>query len=649
MKTDKLFERVNYGGIKLKNRIAVCPMGMKTDIDGFMSERNILAHERFAKGGVGLVNVGCAMCSQKYETRPTWAMDSFFQLAPYGQLCDQIHAYGAKVVTQLTVGLGRVAYADRIESAPYGPSANPLRGNADITTRVFTVEEIKDLVSSYGKAALMLKKAGADGIEMHAYGGYLFDQFLTSVWNHREDEYGGSLENRARFVVECLQEVKRVCGPDYPVIAKITVDHRINKPGYRTLEEGIELCKLLEREGVDALHVDTGCYERYYCQIPSIYEERGMELDVLREVKKNVSLPVMGQGKLNNPQVALRAVEEGEVDVVGLGHQMLADPDWANKVKEGREDEINYCIGCNECMFEAVMGRHRPCAINPLSGHECDYKIEPVKETESLLIVGGGPAGMAAALLAYERGIKRVLLWERNSYLGGNLKAASAPLIKDDIKVYISNMIHRLSLTDVEVTLNKKATKDDILASGIQNVVIATGSDPVMIHLERSKDSQVELLSANDALLSSQDFKGDVVVIGGGLVGCECAIHLASKENVDRVTIVEALDSILKTAQHFGSNDHSLRDHLSLSGVRTVTSASARKITKEGLVYTKDGVDTLIPCSLVVIAVGYRSNNSLEDEIWNDVDNVRTVGDAVKPRKVINAVHEAFHAVRVLE
>ena len=649
MRTNRLFERVNYGGIKLKNRIAVCPMGMKTDIDGFMSERNILAHERFAKGGVGLVNVGCAMCTQKYETRPTWAMDSFFQLAPYGQLCDQIHAYGAKVVTQLTVGLGRVAYADRIDTAPYGPSANPLRGNPAVSTRVFSVEQIHDIVTQYGKAALMLKKAGADGIEMHAYGGYLFDQFLTSVWNRREDEYGGSLENRARFVVECLHEVKRVCGEDYPVIAKITVDHRIPKPGYRTIEEGIELSKLLEREGVDALHIDTGCYERYYCQIPSIYEPRGMELDVLAAVKKAVNIPIMGQGKLNNPEVAEKAVEDGLVDVVGLGHQMLADPDWARKVKEGREREINYCIGCNECMYEAVMGRHRPCAINPLSGHEVDYRITKAEKTDELLIIGGGPAGMNAALLAYERGIKRILLWERNSYLGGNLAAAAAPDVKKDIRVYLDNLIYRLGKTNVEVTLSKCATKEDVLATGIENVILATGSDPIMINLPKDEDSAVRVIKANDALLSKEAINGDVVIIGGGLVGCECAIHFKAKDSSRKVTIVEALDAILKTAKHFGSNDHSLRDHLAASKVEAVTSAKAKRITKDGLIYEKDGKESLIPCSVVIMAVGYRKNDRLEDELWDNVENVRTVGDAVAPRKVINAVHEAYHAVRVLE
>ena len=205
----KLFSRTNYGKIKLKNRIAIAPMGMKTDIDGYISKRNIEFYRRIAEGGAGLINIGCAMCIQKYETRPTWAMDNFFQMAEYGQLVDSCHAYGAKVVSQLTVGLGRVAYADRIEEAPYGPSENPLRGNPSICTKEFTKEQIAEVVRAYGEAALLLKKAGVDGIEMHAYGGYLFDQFMTSAWNRRTDEYGGSLRNRMRFVIECLHEARK--------------------------------------------------------------------------------------------------------------------------------------------------------------------------------------------------------------------------------------------------------------------------------------------------------------------------------------------------------------------------------------------------------------------------------------------------------
>ena len=644
----KLFERVNYGNVRLKNRIAIAPMGMKTGIDGFVSQRNIDFYKRIAQGGAGLINVGCFMCTQEFESRPTWAMDSFFQVADVGQLVDECHAYGAKVMIQLTVGLGRVAYADRLESAPYGPSENPLRANPAVHTREFTVEQIQKVVKAYGVAAANLKRAGVDGIEMHAYGGYLFDQFLTSAWNHRTDEYGGSLRNRMRFVLECFHEAKRTCGADFPITAKVTVDHRIPKPGYRTIEEGVEMCKIFEEEGIDGLHLDTGCYERYYCQIPSVYEPKAMELDVFRKVRAAVKVPLMGQGKLNDPAVAEQVLQEGALDVIAMGHQMLADPDWPTKVKEGRIREINYCIGCNECMFEAVAGRHRPCAINPLSGHECDYPFVPAQQTKKLLVVGGGPAGMNAALEADARGID-VTLWERNDYLGGNLAAAGAPEFKADVKRYLENLIYRLGRSGVKVVMNKTANREAILAEGVDDVILATGSDPIRIRLPQAAGSGIAVLTANDALLRKQPLQGDVVVIGGGLVGCEAALHFDAMPTVGKVTIVEALDSLLKTAKHFGSNDHSLRDHLAASGVTAICGAKAQEITETGLVYSKDGQTAELPCATVVIAVGYRSNAALEDEIWDDVSNVRLVGDAVAPRKVINAVHEGFHAARVLK
>lgn len=240
-------------------------------------------------------------------------------------------------------------------------------------------------------------------------------------------------------------------------------------------------------------------------------------------------------------------------------------------------------------------------------------------------------------------------MWERNSYLGGNLAAAGAPEFKADVHKYLDNLIYRLNQSDVRVQLNKCAVKEDILKENVDSVILATGSDPIIIPLKKADASTVSVITSNECLLNLKEIGEEIVVIGGGLVGCETALHLERMEGVKRVVIVEALDSLLRTAKHFGSNDHSLKDMLKASNIEVITSAKVREITENGISYEKEESVTEISCDTVVMAVGFRSNNYLEDDIWDEITNVRTVGDAVTPGKVLNAVHEGFHAARILK
>lgn len=641
----KLFEKTQIGNVKLANRIIMAPMGTKTAVDGGFEERSIEYFRQRAAGGVGMIITGLNMVCTEFETRAANTLEGFHQTDRLGLLCDKCHYEGAKVFVQIGPGLGRVAYSDP-ENPPYSASACPTRNFPDLMCKPFEIEHIKRLVFCMGRGAMLAKKAGADGVEVHAYGGYIIDQFLTPLWNKRTDEYGGDLEGRMKFLIECLDEIKRVCGDDFPVIVKITADHCMPEiEGMRKLDEGIEIAKCLEKVGVDAIHVDTGCYERYYMQVPTVYQDHGFQMYACKAVKDAVSIPVIGHGKLNDPVVAEQVVEDGVVDFVAIGHQLLADPDWANKVKEGRLRDIVYCIGCNECLLNAVNGRFKICAVNPLSNVEVDYKVELAKEAKKVLVIGGGPAGIETAILASKRGHK-VELWEKTPVLGGNLRAAGAPEFKQDIKKYLENIIHILDQTDVIVRMCKDASAEEIIAGNYDYVALATGSSPVVPPISGINGPNV--VTGNAALVDGVDSFEDknVVVIGGGLVGCEVAVEISKKAS--EVTIVESLDDILKTASHLFNNDQCLRQMVKDANIKTILNAKVTNITESGIEYEKDGETVKIACDNVVLAVGYKSNNELEEQLEGKVKNLRVLGDAVSPRKIIDAVSEGFHYARIM-
>lgn len=277
------------------------------------------------------------------------------------------------------------------------------------------------------EGAAIAKHAEVDAIELHGYGGYLMDQFQSELWNKRTDEYGGSLENRMRFSIECIKAIREAVGPDFPILFKFTPYHGV--PGGRELAEGIEMAKMLEEAGVDALHVDVGCYEAWYKAINTVYEPPCVQLDVAAEIKKHVNIPVLSQGKMQNPEHAEAALRKGKADFIGLGHAAICEPHWVNKVVRRETYDMVPCIGCNECLFAGFSGKILHCAVNPLAFAEDYYPVEPGDPNKRVLVVGGGPAGITAAITAAERGMQ-VELWEKKNELGGLLLAAGGPRFK---------------------------------------------------------------------------------------------------------------------------------------------------------------------------------------------------------------------------
>ena len=348
------------------------------------------------------------------------------------------------------------------------------------------------------------------------------------------------------------------------------------------------------------------------------------------------------QGKLADPEKANAVIKDGIADIVGLGHQMLTDPYWVQKVKAGRYEDIVPCIGCNECMFTSRNGQYRHCAVNPLCYHEKDYPIIPAAEPKKVLVIGGGPGGMTAARVAAERG-HNVTLWEKESFLGGNMVAAGAPDFKIDVKKYEEYLIRKVREAGVNVVLNKTATSQEVLRSEFDAVILAAGSRNFIPKIKGIDGANV--LTANEAMCGSP-LTGKVLVIGGGLVGMEAALQF--DETAEKVTVVEVADEILKTLEENLNNTQALHNMIENSQVDIVTSASVTEIGDGYAVYEKEGKTVRVDCDTVVVAAGYRSNNEMDDDLWDKFDFYRNIVPEKAPGKIVQVVHAGFHAGRLV-
>ncbi len=634
----QLLSKSSIGKMKLKNRIVMAPMGTSSDSDGGFSVRTIRYFEERAKGGTGLIITGRMASITDYEGFSQGALTNYHHVSRLSSLAEHVHMYGAKLCVQIGPGLGRIMGKDPY-NAPYSASAIPSFFFPNLTCKVLTIDDIQKITDRVGYSAKLAKDAGADSVEMHAYGSYLADQFLTPVWNKRTDQYGGSLENRTRFLGECIEAVQRYCGPDFPQIVKFTPTHMY--PGYRELEEGVEIAKLLEQWGAHALHVDTGCYEVWYRQIPTIYQEPGCQVFAAEAVKKAVNIPIITQGKLSNPLLAEQILEEGKADFIALGHQHLADPLYTQKVKEGRYDDIVPCIGCNECLRVGGLGRHYTCAVNPECQHEIDFPLTPAEEKKSVLVIGGGPGGMSAAMTAARRGFE-VELWEKTDKLGGLLLAAGAPDFKQDVRQYVQYCITQINKLGVVVRYNKKATATEIAKAQFNKVIVATGAQALKPPIPGIENAQ----TAVEVLLGKVDTGDKVVVIGGGLVGCETALDLASK--CKEVTLLEILPTILAVAVEAKNNAMSLRDMVGESSIKVITGVKTKNIGVDTVTYEQEGRDITIPSDTVVLATGYISRDGLGEQLEELGLDAAVIGDCVQPGKIVDAVSGGYHAVRLL-
>nr|PZN05356.1 MAG: NADH oxidase [Bacillota bacterium] len=641
-----LFSEGRIGKLTVRNRIVMPPMATNlANEDGSVSQKLIDYYVARAKGGVGLIILENVQVSypQGKNVACQLRLDDDKYTAGFFELAEAVHNYGAKIFMQIHHA-GRQTTPGITEGIqPVAPSPVPC-GFLKVQPRELTLEEIEDIIQRFVNTAVRAKTAGFDGIELHGAHGYLIGQFMSPRTNKRVDQYGGSLERRMRFPLEIIRRIKEAVGDDYPISFRFSADEFIE--GGNTLEEGKQIAKMLEEAGVHVLHVSSGIYE----SMPTILEtsrfEQGWRLYLAETIKKIVNIPVITVGVIRDPEFAEEIIASGKADFVAIGRGLIADPEWPRKAKEGRFDEVRKCISCNVgCIGGHVFyNRRLRCSINPCVGHEALYsEIKQSPEKKKVVVVGGGPAGMQAAIVAAKKGHSVVLL-EKEQKLGGQLELAAIPPGKSKINWFNEWLKGELARAGVEVKTGVEADAEYVAALNPDLVILATGSEPIKPNIKGVSPENAHVFQAWDVLRGKMDCKeGDqVVVVGGGLVGCETAHYLAEKGA--KVTILEMLPEVASDMEPITRFD--MMQILGKLGVKMKTNVIVTEITENGVVYMyKNGQQGFEPAQKVVISVGQSPvGKKLKDALEQKGIEVRVVGDAAKVGKIIDAVASGFQA-----
>ena len=666
-KYEALFTPWKIGNVEIKNRIVMCPMGGTSlfgwfELGGchFDKEAAKLFIER-ANNNVGLIIPGIAPLRDTFWGKWLWQNPKMFE--ELKEFMDEIHKTGAKLFIQLTAGMGR-SWAITELVAPLhrnkftralvkpildtshelaSPSPQPSRWAPDIICPEMTKEQIHEIIEAFAKTAKLCRDAGVDGVEVHAvHEGYLLDQFAIEFFNKRTDEYGGSFENRYRFAVEVVKAIKGACGDDFPVSLRYSAVSKMKgfcegaMPGEeytevgRDMEESEKAAKYLQDAGYDMLNADNGTYDSWYWCHPPMYMPQNCNLDDVAHIKKFVDIPVVCAGRME-PDAGAKAIEEGKIDGVGVARQFLADPEWITKIIEDRLEDIKPCICCHAGCFNFssskghantqdlfdTMGLSR-CAINPKTMQSKKYKIEPAKKAKKIAVIGGGIGGMEAAMVCAQRGHK-VDLYEKSDKLGGVFIAAAAPSYKEKDRDLIAWYNREIARYDA-ITVHMNTEVKDIATLDADEVIVATGAVANKIPVKGAEKA----IEAVDFLLDNSLAGDNVVVVGGGLTGCEIAyeLYLQGKKPV----IVEMQDDLVTTPGVALANTSYLRDFFKTNKVPVYLESRTTEIRDNGVtIATKDGQTIDVPADTVILSVGYKPA-----PIAQKSKKVHVIGDANK-------------------
>jgi 2-enoate reductase len=659
-KYKELFQSVKIGKLTIKNKTSMAPMGPVgyADFFGGFNQRIQDYYVERAKNDVGLIITGICSVDLNIEgipknglpcptTNPLAFIHSTYQMN------ERIHAYDAKIFLQLTGGLGRSALPGFV-AKNIAPSEQENRFDPNIIHEEITKDEIKNLIQQFVKSAAIAKKAGFDGVEVHAvHEGYLLDQFAISFFNHRTDEFGGSLENRLRVATEIVKNIKKVCGEDFPVSLRYSLKSCMKDirqgglPGEdyeevgKTIEEGVEAAKILVAAGYDALNVDAGTYDSWYWNHPPMYFEDGMYREFGEILKKHVDVPIILAGRMDSPEMAIDSLGKS-CDIVSYGRPLLADPEFVSKIKYNKLDQIRPCVGCHEGCLGRIGSAPVSCAVNPSCGREEIYGLTPALIKKQVLVIGGGLAGMEIARVSALRG-HTVTLCEKSDKLGGNIIPGSVPHFKRYDRKLVAYYEKQLNLLGVDVKFNTTVSKNDIDSYKADVIVTATGSTPKTICLNGTQDT----VTADQVLLGKVSVGENIAIIGGGLVGCEAALWLAQKGK--KVSVVEILPEILGGHDALPHMNHDmLVDLLNFNHVDIYKNTSVIN-TKEGQVeVNQKGKSFNIDADTIITSVGYKENNSLYNEL-KDLDiPVHNIGDSSKVHNIMYSIWNAYELGRNL-
>lgn len=640
-----LCQPITLGNVTFRNRMFSAPMG-GTDItnDGCIGPKSTAFYELRAKGGAGAVTVSECMVHPKTDGSHAYHLDTSVlnSLAAATYTADAIRRHGAMPSLELShsgmfAGTYMTDKTRQKEMHQWGPS-DTVRVDG-VPVKALTKDLIDEIIAAYGEVAGLAKRAGFEMLMIHGGHGWLINQFLSPYFNHRTDEYGGSLENRCRLAIEILQSVRRAVGPGFPIEFRMSGSELFDK-GY-DLDEGCRIAQQLEPY-IDLLHVSAGTYQRGFGDThPSMFKAHGCNVYLAAEIKKHVSIPVATIGGLNDPAQMEEILASGKADVVYMARALLADPFLPRKVTENREEEIVRCLRCFTCMAERAVTSTRRCTVNPLIGREIEGdEIRPASDRKKVLVAGGGPGGLYAAYTAVRRG-HDVTLCEKEPEVGGILKSEQALPFKHEM-YELSNTYRLLAeRAGVKILTGTEVTPEFADAFAADALIIAVGSKPLIPPIKGLDGENV--IVVNDYYLNQEKVGDEVVVFGGGLAGCECAIHLGMQGK--KVRLIEMRDALAPDA-NVRHRPLLLKEIEKYAVVHT--GHQGLEVTSEGVLCknlnAEDETPVLIPGKTVICALGQRSRSDVTEALFNSAPFVRVIGDAAKVSTITNAVYQGYHA-----